>query len=67
MSKPNPLAEIPEPIEPEYKTWSLERLQSEYFILSLKYTSQEIVNAEENDRVKKAERLIESIKDCLEG
>lgn len=63
MNIPN----LPEPIEPEYMSWSLTKLQGEYRNLNMKYLSQQIRNADEDERVKKAEALVEAIQNIIEA
>jgi hypothetical protein len=57
---------LPKPVEPEYMSWPLEKLQREYWLLNLKHLGTKIQNSDENRKVQKAERLIEALKDCLE-
>lgn len=57
---------LPKPIKPDYMKWSKERLQKEYFGVRLELSALKLGSIDDNERVRKAENLIEAIKECLD-
>lgn len=57
---------LPEPIEPEYKSWSLEKLQNEYFRQGLQLTSAKLALLDYEKTEKVIANFVEALKEVTE-
>ena len=59
-------AKLPKPTEPEYKTWSLEKLQNEYFKTKMTQSAQAIELAEMRHKIEKVQDFLEAFNSLRE-
>jgi hypothetical protein len=50
---------------PEYKSWSLEKIQQEYFSLKLKYTAKRLNDLDAMTKAEKLDELVRLLKELL--
>lgn len=55
--------DLPKTTEPEYKSWPLEKLQSEYWKLNLHYLAHQIRMSDMEHKVEKVNELIAIFKE----